>query len=573
MALIAHCCARKWWIAQKNNFGCQVTVQLYRAICTLKDCHWSIQADNSNSMSANLILRAQSSTVAPCSVLPSEMKNENFLTTGSKVGGHDMQKSPAEAGKGAGVEACDLVGPSVRDTTGVPSVFSNVSSVSSANSLRALANENVSASNSAVTFFRRVLPSPPATAFASQEGQKIFQEALADGTMAGFFKLMQEFRTQDEPAFCGLASVAMVLNALAIDPRRAWKGPWRYFHETLLDCCTPLEKVKEEGIVLQQAACLARCNGARCQVISFDDATLEQFREDVVDAVSSGLRHVVVSYSRKQFLQTGDGHFSPIGGYHKGRDLVLILDTARFKYPPHWVPLTELYKAMGQIDRVTGRPRGYMILDAPDLQQSVLFTLGRADRAWPSVLKTITKDAIPKLATRLSAETTAERWIAAVLHELSPRDVASFMAVREEGGCQSGWEAGPTATCTLPAAASQLLAELHTLPLYKLVDKLLGMAPSSGCGECRKDSKPFFAERLTMLLLLIPSEAWDSLSNPQAREEVEKLMVPDETKGGIVSAELAYLKRQLAELPVLDMLEASSGKEGCGCRTVNLLDG
>jgi hypothetical protein len=29
----------------------------------------------------------------------------------------------------------------------------------------------------------------PATA-----GQKIFQEALADGTMAGFFKLMQEFR-------------------------------------------------------------------------------------------------------------------------------------------------------------------------------------------------------------------------------------------------------------------------------------------------------------------------------------------------------------------------------------------
>lgn len=32
----------------------------------------------------------------------------------------------------------------------------------------------------------------------------------------------------------------------------------------------------------------------------------------------------------------GDGHFSPIGGYHAGRDLVLILDTARFKYPPHW---------------------------------------------------------------------------------------------------------------------------------------------------------------------------------------------------------------------------------------------
>ena len=40
----------------------------------------------------------------------------------------------------------------------------------------------------------------------------------------------------------------------------------------------------------------------------------------------------------------GDGHFSPIGGYNAREDLVLILDTARFKYPPHWVPLPMLYE-------------------------------------------------------------------------------------------------------------------------------------------------------------------------------------------------------------------------------------
>jgi hypothetical protein len=55
---------------------------------------------------------------------------------------------------------------------------------------------------------------------------------------------------------------------------------------------------------------------------------------------------------------TGDGHFSPIGGYHKARDLVLILDTARFKYPPHWVPLPGLHAAMGLLDKVTGKARG-----------------------------------------------------------------------------------------------------------------------------------------------------------------------------------------------------------------------
>ena len=50
----------------------------------------------------------------------------------------------------------------------------------------------------------------------------------------------------------------------------------------------------------------------------------------------------------------GDGHFSPIGGYHKDRDLILVLDTARFKYPPHWVPLELIWKAMLATDQSTG---------------------------------------------------------------------------------------------------------------------------------------------------------------------------------------------------------------------------
>jgi hypothetical protein len=67
----------------------------------------------------------------------------------------------------------------------------------------------------------------------------------------------------------------------------------------------------------------------------------------------------------------------------------------------------------------------------------------------------------------------------------------------------------------LPVLAMQLLAELHMLPLYKLVSQLLERAPSSGCGDCSTTSKPFFAERLTMLLLLIPLDAWDALPKLQ----------------------------------------------------------
>jgi len=71
---------------------------------------------------------------------------------------------------------------------------------------------------------------------------------------------------------------------------------------------------------------------------------------------------LVVSYSRKLLGQTGDGHFASIGGYHPDQKLVLLFETARFKYPPHWVAIGDLWNAMGAIDEETGLPRGYVIL-------------------------------------------------------------------------------------------------------------------------------------------------------------------------------------------------------------------
>lgn len=54
--------------------------------------------------------------------------------------------------------------------------------------------------------------------------QQLFVESIQNGTMEGFYRLISYFQTQSEPAYCGLASLAMVLNALAIDPGRKWKG-------------------------------------------------------------------------------------------------------------------------------------------------------------------------------------------------------------------------------------------------------------------------------------------------------------------------------------------------------------
>ena len=77
--------------------------------------------------------------------------------------------------------------------------------------------------------------------FFDFSGKRIFQEALVEGHMETYFVLASQFSTQEEPAFCGLTTLVMVLNALEVDPKKIWKSPWRWYHEQMLDCCVPME--------------------------------------------------------------------------------------------------------------------------------------------------------------------------------------------------------------------------------------------------------------------------------------------------------------------------------------------
>lgn len=56
------------------------------------------------------------------------------------------------------------------------------------------------------------------------------------------------------PAFCGIGSLTMALNALLLDPNRVWQGVWRWFDESMLDCCEPLDVVRLKGIILPKLA-------------------------------------------------------------------------------------------------------------------------------------------------------------------------------------------------------------------------------------------------------------------------------------------------------------------------------
>lgn len=210
------------------------------------------------------------------------------------------------------------------------------------------------------TMYKRPLPEG-AIPFGSAEGRTIFAEALAGGELNGYFALAEQFHTQSDPSYCGLGSLVVALNALGIDPGRSWKGPWRWFAEELLDCCASLETVREQGLDLDEVACLARCNGAEAELVRAGDGQEAAWRDALMRA-ATGECVLIAAYDRSTLGQTGSGHFSPIGAYHSGRDLALILDVARFKYPAHWLPASRLWAAMRPTDPATGRSRGWLAL-------------------------------------------------------------------------------------------------------------------------------------------------------------------------------------------------------------------
>jgi len=223
------------------------------------------------------------------------------------------------------------------------------------------------------TFYRRTLPSS-LTSFSSFEGKEIFASAMSTGGTSAFSSLIEQLQTQPEPAYCGLTTLVIILNALAVDPRRSWKGPWRWYEESMLNCCVDLDLAKETGITFSTFACLAKCQGLDVHAVHGSDSTVEEFRQVVKQTCTHQKlpsSFLVISYTRKVLGQTGTGHFSPIGAYDEASDNVLILDTARFKYGPHWVPLELVFEALIPEDPDTGKSRGYVVLSYDGKQDEI----------------------------------------------------------------------------------------------------------------------------------------------------------------------------------------------------------
>ncbi|ESQ36535.1 hypothetical protein EUTSA_v10007644mg [Eutrema salsugineum] len=423
---------------------------------------------------------------------------------------------------------------------------------------------------SMASLYRRSLPSPPAIDFASVEGKLIFNEALQKGTMEGFFRLISYFQTQSEPAYCGLASLSMVLNSLSIDPGRKWKGPWRWFDESMLECCEPLEVVKDKGITFGKVVCLAHSSGAKVEAFRTNQSTIDDFRKYVLKCSTSDNCHMISTYHRGVFQQTGTGHFSPIGGYNAERDMALILDVARFKYPPHWVPLKLLWDAMDSIDQSTGRRRGFMLISRPHREPGLLYTLSCKDESWIGIAKYLKED-VPRLVSSQHVD-TIERILYVVFKSL-PSNFNQFIRwmaeIRRTEDVNQNLSSEEKSRLNLK---QELLKQVQETELFKHVDKFLFSvgyednlpyvaakassqeSDESCCREtCVKCIKGLGDENVTCpsgndvftaLLLALPPQTWSGIKDQSLLQEMKQLisMVSLPT---LLQQEVLHLRRQL----------------------------
>ena len=184
-----------------------------------------------------------------------------------------------------------------------------------------------------------------------------------------YFPLSAQFVTQENQGFCGIASLVMVLNALHVPaPESAVLRPFSAFDQSNVfnaqtEKVVPRAIIEKKGMTLDQFGGIAAVWGLKAETYHAADSRLEEFRRLASASLDADNQYVVVNYLRSAIGQQKFGHISPLAAYDADTDRFLILDVARYKYPPVWISAPELFAAMNTTHSDNNnRTRGYVIL-------------------------------------------------------------------------------------------------------------------------------------------------------------------------------------------------------------------
>jgi hypothetical protein len=199
----------------------------------------------------------------------------------------------------------------------------------------------------------------------SAEGEQLLIESQA---RRDYFPLSTQFVTQDNLAYCGVASMVMVLNALNIPaPETPNLGTFRMFtQENFFNEKTQkvlsVEVVSKQGMTLEQLGAFLETYPVDAQVYHAENSSLEEFRKLAIQNLKEPNNYLLVNYLRSTIGQERGGHISPVAAYHESTDRFLILDVSRYKYPPIWVSATDLWNSMNTTDSTSNKTRGFVLI-------------------------------------------------------------------------------------------------------------------------------------------------------------------------------------------------------------------
>jgi len=200
----------------------------------------------------------------------------------------------------------------------------------------------------------------------SPAGGDLFFESEA---REAYFPLANNFVTQQYQSYCGVASIVMVLNALLISaPAVPAFDPYHTFTQDNLlnertDAVLPRNILLKKGMTLDQLGSLLALHPLDVEVRHAGNTSLDEFRAKAREYLEQTDHFVLVNYLRMSIGQERGGHISPLAAYDAETDRFLILDVARYKYPPVWVGASDLFDAMNTPDADNeNKTRGFVLI-------------------------------------------------------------------------------------------------------------------------------------------------------------------------------------------------------------------
>lgn len=201
--------------------------------------------------------------------------------------------------------------------------------------------------------------------FDQPESAQLFQDA---NTKSPFWVLSRYFVSEKIDTFCGVASTVMVLNALEVpSPISPFIYPYKKFDQdnvfnpAILDI-KAADRIGANGLTLEQLSAILKTFGLQVETYHADAVSAEQFRDIARRTLQSKDSYLIVNFLRTGLEQVGGGHISPLAAYNEQSDRFLMLDVARYKYPPAWVKAADLWQAMNTEDSDAQAKRGFVVV-------------------------------------------------------------------------------------------------------------------------------------------------------------------------------------------------------------------